>query len=156
MKTILSFALLISLTACSSHKTAKENVEKKAAEETTVTGQTLGTTINDLIQNSKTLTDAQKKELEGIIAQNKQRAEELSAQSFKFRAVLIKELLSGKAVNKREVRILKKNIQKVEADRLSNTFETVERISKIVSNEPENDKFRDSLINMEARSMSIR
>ena len=150
MKTVLSLVLLLAVTACSSHKEAKQNVEQKTASETTVTGQSLGTTIQDLIQSSKTLTDAQKKELEGIIANNKQRAEELSAQSYKFRAVLIKELISGKAVNKKEVRILKKNIQKVEGERLKNTFDTVEKISKIVSNEPENDKFRESLMQMEA------
>lgn len=146
MKTILSLSLLLALGACSSHKAAKKNVEAKAAEETTANAQNLGATIDDLINSSTTLTAAQKTELHGIMALNKAKAEELATQSYKLRAVLIKELLSGKA-NFKEVKIIEKKIQKVEGERLKNTFDTVEKISKIVAPNPEHDKYNEPLFN---------
>ena len=149
MKALLSLIIFLALTACASQNKSEIEVEKKAANETTTTGQNLGTTIHELIQSSKTLSPAQKIELEGIVAINKQRAEDLSAKSYKFRALLIKELLSGRPVNNKEIRIIKKDIQKIEAERLKNTFDTVEKISVIVSAHPENEKYTKHLIFME-------
>lgn len=148
MKFLISLFFLLSIVSCSTQK-EKHNIHKKAANETQVSDvKTLGVTINDLIASSKTLDEKQKQELTQIIAANKKRAEELSEESYKFRAVLIKSLLSEK-VDKKEVRLLKKKIKKIEGLRLKNTFDTVEKITHVVSHDPDSQKYSDHLINME-------
>jgi len=132
------------LVSCATGETETQ-IQDQAAKETAVTdGKTLGATIEDLIRSSKTLSATQKKELEKIIAVNKQTADGLGEKSFKFRSVLIKELLSGKADRKR-VTLIKKNIKEVEEARLQNTFETVEKISQIVNPNPGNEKYIEDL-----------
>jgi hypothetical protein len=61
---------------------------------------------------------------------------------------LIKELLSGN-VHKTEIDVIKKDIADIEAARLKNTFDTVGKITNIVSSHTEKDKFMDHLINIE-------
>jgi hypothetical protein len=62
---------------------------------------------------------------------------------------LIKELLSGK-MNPKKVAVIKKDIKKVEAARLKNTFDTAERISKIVAKNPEHaSEFAEHLMIMD-------
>lgn len=150
MKMILSVFILVALTGCASKK--EKEVRKAVAQEKTVSdGKTLGNTIQELISSSSTLTDAQKQELTNIIAVNKSTAESLSEESFKFRAVLIKELLSGN-VDKKKVSVLKKGIKNIEAKKLKNTFDTVEKISSMVSKQPDHDAFADGLIMMDRYS----
>lgn len=147
MKALLSLFVLLALTSCASNKEERE-IQAKAKESKVSDSKGLGNTISDLIHSSKTLSDAQKKELENIFLVNKQRADSLTEQSFKFRSVLIRELLSGN-VNKTEVELIKKDIEKIEAERLKNTFDTVEKITNIVSAHPEKDKYVDHLLLIE-------
>ena len=149
MKALLSLVILMSLTSCASQKKVEQEVKAKAANETKVSdGKTLGMTIHDVIHSSKTLTDAQKAELDQIIVVNKQKSEALTEESFKFRSVLIKSLLSGK-INPKEIKAIKKDITRIERAKLKNTFDTVEKITKIVSNHPDNQQFAEHLIYME-------
>lgn len=141
-------AVLMAFTSCATHKNVEKEVEEKAAHSPVSNYQALGGTIHELISSSKTLTDAQKKELTQILEVNKKRADDLSEQSFKFRGVLIQELLGGDP-NQEKVKILKGDIKKVEQARLKNTFDTVEKISAIVSKHPDNEKYHDHLINIE-------
>lgn len=147
MKAMLSLFVLLALTSCASNKEERD-IQAKAKESKVSDSKGLGNTISELIHSSKTLSDAQKKELENIFVVNKQRADALTEQSFKFRSVLIRELLSGK-VNKSEVELIKKDIEKIEAERLKNTFDTVEKITNIVSAHPEKDKYVDHLLLIE-------
>ena len=144
MKNLILLTSVLMLVSCSSLKKERQ-IQDQAEKETAVKdGQAFGSTIQDLIRSSKTLTEAQKKELEGIIAVNRSTAEALGEKSFKFRSVLIKELLSGK-VDRKRVELIKKNIKDVEEERLKNTFDTVEKISHIVSPSPESEKYVELL-----------
>ena len=144
MKTILSvLILLLAMTGCAS-KTKKE--VKQKVEQSNVTGpEKLGMTIQETINSSAFLTASQKKELEDIIAQNKKTAEELSAESFKHRSVLIQELLTEK-INHKKIRVLKKSIKNIEDLKLKNTFETIEKISKVVARNSDRQNFNNPLL----------
>ncbi len=144
---VLVFTLL-TLVGCASKKQDKQDIEAKAAANPVTTPKALGGTIHELIHSSKTLTVAQKKELEGIIEINKKTAMELSEKSYQLRAVLIEELLSGKSTKQR-VKIIEKDIKKIEHARLKNTFDTVKKISAIVSKHPDHKQYSDHLLNME-------
>lgn len=148
MKAIVFLLSLTVLVSCAS-KQVEQEVRAEAAKENSVDKKALGNTIHDLIQSSKTLTADQKTELTNILKVNKETAEKLSEDSYKFRAVLIKELLSGKA-NPKKISVIKKDIKKIEAARLKNTFDTVEKISKIVSKHPNHgNEFAEHLLIME-------
>jgi len=146
----LLFLILASfvVTSCASQKNEEKIVEAKAAQTTVHDSNALGSTINDLITNSKNLTDVQKEEIRKIFQMNKQTAEELTQKSYGFRGVLIQELLSGK-VNQKRVEILKRDIKEVEAARLKNTFDTVEKISALVIDHPEKAKFAEHMMMMD-------
>lgn len=152
------FALIIFsvvLVSCSSTKKEKTSVQEKVASSTINSPQGLSQTIEDHIENSKTLTDEQRVELRKILGDNKTLAEELTAESFKNRGVLIQELLTGKSTPKR-VKILEKEIERIERLRLKNTFDTVKKISKIVSGQPDLNLFADEMLRMEIRGSSKR
>ena len=146
----LSFVLL---TACSSSKVAREEVNQELAETQVKDPKALGQTIEELIQTSKHLSEKQKSQLQEIFAANKKRAQELAEQSFKVRAVLVEELLSGK-IDRRKVSLLKRDIKKIENLRLKNTFDAIEQVSSIVSTHPDRTKFAEHLKSVER--MSIR
>ncbi len=145
MKVLLSMLLLLSFVGCSSRKAAKHEIEQKVQESTVKDSEGLGETIRSTIHGSSSLTDAQKKQLEDIFAANKKKAEELTERSYKLRSVLINELLSGK-VDQRKVKLLKKDIRKVEGDKLHNTFTTVDKISDIVSSDKDGPKLLEHVI----------
>jgi Spy/CpxP family protein refolding chaperone len=149
MKTIPYLVLFVLLaTSCASQKNDEREIEEKAAHSQISDPKALGGSIHDMIQSSKTLTDAQKQQLFKIVEDNKQKAQELNEQSMKFRAVMVEELFSDN-VNQSRIKIIKNDIKKVEELRLKNTFDTVEKITAIISSHPENEKFSDHLINIE-------
>ncbi len=153
MKSVFYVLVLCLAVSCASKKSDEKEIEQEAAQTNVTTPQALGGTIHDSIANSKTLTEAQKAELTKIIEDNKQTAMKLAEQSFKYRAVLIQELLNGKATEAR-IRIIEKDIEKIENDRLKNTFDTVKKISAIVSGHPDKHEFAQHLINMEGKGSS--
>lgn len=155
MKYVLPLFLLVTV-ACSTHKKEVKEIEKEKTETVVKDSQTLGKSIHDLITNSKSLNDQQKKELTDILAMNKQRAEELSAESYKYRGVLIKELLTGKATDAR-IKILESDIERVEKLRLKNTFDTVKKISAIVEKHPHlHDELLEHMMSIEPRGSVTR
>ncbi len=150
MKSIFYILVLCLAVSCASKKSDEKEIEQEAAQTNVTTSQALGGTIHDAIANSKTLKDAQKEELTKILESNKQRSIELSEQSYKYRAVLIQELLNGKATDAR-IKILENDIKKIEDLRLKNTFDTVKKVSAIVSSHPDKHEFAEHLINMEGK-----
>lgn len=144
---ILSLLLVICLVSCAS-KSEKKEIADKAAQIQVKDPKALVNAIHELISSSTTLTDVQKRDLTMILNQNRQVSMELSEKSYKFRALLIEELLSGKATRKR-IRIIKSDIKAIEGQRLKNTFDTVEKISQIMSSHPDREKFSDHLIQYE-------
>jgi hypothetical protein len=150
MKTLSLILVALFVSSCATQKNKEIEVNDQVARTHVSDTQTLGGTIHDLIANSKTLTEAQKKELVTILDANKKRAEQLTEKSFKFRGVMIEELLSGN-MDTNKVKILKKNIKEVENEKLKNTFDAVEKISAIVSKHPENEQFTQHLINLDRR-----
>lgn len=145
-----SFLLLstILVTGCASKKQMKKEIEQEAAQSNVKDPKALSGTIHNLIDSSKTLTDAQKKELTNIVEMNKKKATELSEKSYEYRAVLIQELLSEK-MNKKKIKLIKKDIKKIEAERLKNTFDTVEKISSIVSKNADKTQYAEHLMMMD-------
>ncbi len=149
MKLIPFLFLFMVLTGCSSYKQEEKIVQQKVSQETGAADKdSLGKTIHELISSSKTLSDAQKAELNAIFAANKQKAYDLSEESYKLRTVLVKELFAAK-VNQKRIKIIKKDIKKIESLRLKNTLETVEKVGSIVSSNPDNQFFADHLLMME-------
>jgi tRNA nucleotidyltransferase/poly(A) polymerase len=146
---ILSLILVFFVTSCSSKKELKREIDHQTSQSSVNNPQALGGTIQELIQSSKTLSETKKAELEQLFSLNKQRAEELAAESYKLRAVLVEELLSENR-NPKKVKMLKKDIRRIENLRLKNTFDTVEKISKIVADEPDHGaRFSDHLKQIE-------
>lgn len=155
MKLSIFFLAFFFAVSCSTHKNEKRKIEKEVSESNVSSPQALGTEINDLIENSKTLTQEQKEELRSILDANKKLAMELSEKSYKYRGVLVNELLSGKADAAR-VKILENDIEKVEKLRLKNTFDTVKKITRIVKGQPDNKEFAPHLIHPEGASQMLR
>jgi hypothetical protein len=142
---VLSLLVMLTVVSCASQNKEELDIQAKTQASEVTDGSALGNSIHSLIQSSKTLTVAQKAELEKIMEVNKVTAEKLGTQSYKLRAVLVNELLSDK-INPKQVKQLKKDIQEVEALRLKNTFDTVEKISNIVQTHPDNEQFANHLI----------
>lgn len=147
MKVLFTSIILLALTSCAS-KQDKLEIQRKAQDSKISDSKALGQSISETIQNSETLTATQKKELEDIIAINKGIAETLTQQSYQYRSLLVQNLLSGN-VNQKEINIIKKDIRRIEAEKLKNTFDTVEKITKIVSKNPGKDKFTNQIINFD-------
>lgn len=147
MKFFLSLLVLASLTSCAT-KSKKQEVADQAATETTKDAPALKNTIQEQINNSKTLTEAEKTKLVEVMKTNKTTADALTEESFKYRSLLIKELLSGKP-DMKKVNIIKADIKKIEDKKLKNTFDTVEQISKIVSKNPEHKNAVEHVMNMD-------
>lgn len=155
MKYFLAIILLSTL-ACSTTKKDRKEIEQEKQTTQVNNAQALGQTIHDLIANSTTLNDQQKAQLKEILAANKAKAEELQGESYKYRAVLIKELLTGKSTKSR-IRILENDIKKVEKMRLKNTFDTVKKISAIVEKHPAlHDELVNHMMNVEGRGSMTR
>lgn len=147
-KNILLITALVFTVSCSSSKNARKEVNQEVATTQVKDPSALGSTIEESINSSKTLTDAQKQDLRKIFEANKAKAVELAEQSYKLRGVLVHELLNGK-MNKKKIAILKRDIKSVEGKRLKNTFDAIEQVSKIVSGDPEKGKFTDHLIGID-------
>lgn len=144
---LLLSALLF--TACASkNKAVEKEIDQRAASMNVTSPEALGGTIHDAINNSKTLSAEQKQQLGDILKANKSKAEELQAQSYKYRAVLIQELLSGN-VDQKKVKIMKADIKKIETERLKNTFNAIEQISAIVTSHPDNHGLTQHLIHID-------
>lgn len=148
MRTFTLIVLSVVLASCSSTKTEKEAVHQKVAASKVDSPQSLGQTIVDLIENSQTLSDPQKIELRQILGENKRLADALMAESFKNRGVLVQELLTGKSTPQR-VKILEREIERIEKLRLKNTFDTVRKISKIISGQPDVNRFAEEILRMD-------
>jgi hypothetical protein len=147
MKSLLCLFVLLTLTGCAT-RLEKDKIREKAQAIEVSDSKSLGLKVKRLIQSSKTLSDEQKLELEKLFQDNKKRADALTEESYKFRGLLVKKLLSGKPI-KKEVKFVKKEIERLEKAKLKNTFDTVEKISKIVAGQPEHNEYSDHLMNMQ-------
>lgn len=149
MKLVSLILALLFLASCSSRKIEQAKIDEKISNETSVTdGKSLGASVNDVIQSSATLNEKQKADLEKLFNEIKVKNSALMEESFKLRAVLIKELLSGD-VNAKQVKLLKKDIKKNESERLKSTLTAIDKISLIVSKDPDNSKFIDHMMQMD-------
>lgn len=146
MRILILLALVMAFTGCA-HK-QKEDIKKKVEQSNVKDSETLSGTIDEAIEKSPDLNQEQKEELRKILADNKQKAMALTEQSYKLRGVLIQELLSGNP-DYRKIRILKRDIKKVEDNKLKNTFDTVELITKKVSKQSDSQRFTEPLLNMD-------
>ncbi|MCM2351012.1 MAG: hypothetical protein NDI69_13405 [Bacteriovoracaceae bacterium] len=149
MKITLSLILLLSLAvSCASKKAAHHNVEEKVSQETVIDGQALGAKIREMINSSQTLDADKKAKLNALITDVGGKNKKLTEESFKLRSVLVKELISGN-VNRKEVKILKKKIKDVEAEKLKNSLATIDKFSAIVSGDPEKEKMMQEMIQID-------
>ena len=148
MKFLLLFITTAFFSVSCATKAEKKEIRTKAEESHVKSHSQLGKTIHTAIKNSSHLTSEQRKQIEEIIALNKKTAEELSERSYQFRSVLIQELLAENFDDKK-VRIIKKNIRNIEKDRLKNTLEAVEKISRVVARSQDKAAFAEALTNFE-------
>lgn len=133
------------LASCASRQ-QEAKIERKVVAETQVTdGKSLGKTLIDTVEASKTLTEKQKQDLMKIIGETKARSTTLSQESFKLRSVLIKELLA-KNVDYLQVKMIKKDIKKNEVERLKTTFSAIDRITKIVGKDVDQEVYGNILL----------
>lgn len=148
MKNIISLILLTFLcVSCASKKEKQEVIQRAQASEVTSHNE-LGNTIEKALNESRHLKDQQRKEIEAILNHNRMTAETLAEKSYQFRAVLIQELLA-EDFDKSKVKIIKKNIKHIEKNKLNNTLDTIERISRIVSKTKDRQIFNDALTKFE-------
>lgn len=148
MNKIILVCIVLGLSiSCSTHKKEEKEIQNQVSH-TEVSAHNLGKTIHHLIENSKTLSKEQKVELEKILEINRKKAHELIEESYKFRVVLVKELLQPK-MNQSKIDLIKSDIKKIEEKRLKNTFGTIEKFTKIISEHPNHHEFSDHLINIE-------
>lgn len=154
MKISLILTLMI-LVSCSSHKETKREVREEAAASEVSSSEKLGETIHELINHSDSFTEKQKEKLHKIFDDNKKLALDLKAESYRFRSVLVKELLSG-SPSKARVNALKRDLERIEKLRLKNTFDTVEAITAIVKSHPEEKDFAPHIIDFEGSPQMVR
>jgi Rad3-related DNA helicase len=147
MKFLLWPLVLLLLTACAT-RVEKEKIRQKAQGSEVSDSKSLGLKVKRLVQSSTTLSDTQKLELEKLFEDNKKIIDALTEESYKFRGLLVKKLLSGHA-KKKDINFLKKEIERIERKRLKNTFDTLEKISKIVADQPDHDEYSDPLMHMQ-------
>ena len=140
---LLSLFLVVS---CSSRKKEEKEIDTKAAQSKVTNAQALAGSIDQAINESTTLKEEQKEKLRLIVEENKSTAMKLAEESYKYRDVLVHELFSGKATNRR-IRIIKSDINRVEKARLKNTFDTIKKMSDVLNGHPENQKFADHYMN---------
>lgn len=148
MKVTIPLILLSLLFSGCASKTEKLEVTNQTEKSSVKNSEALKDSIEQTIQSSKHLSNEQKGLLEKIIAENKQRAEELQEESYKVRSILIKELLAPEQ-NRKKISLLKKNIQLIEKNKLKNTFQAIEKISDVVSQTPDREKFSIPLQNID-------
>ncbi len=137
---------------CSCSTSEKKRINDEVLNENQVTdGPTLNQSVHQLIDNSKGLTSEQKNLLTGIIDDIRTKNKSLTEESFKYRSVLMKEIISGEG-GRRQIRMIEKQIAKVERERLKNTIKGAEQIASIVKGQKEQEQIMDHLMMREVNS----
>jgi hypothetical protein len=140
MKLLLSLAIFF-LSSCAA--TPERQIRQKLAMEGTVhDGTSMRENVLSAINDSRTLSTQQKSVLNKILSKVSNENKELSARSFKLRAILIKELIK-QDVDQQEVWQLKRDISQAERKRLKNTLRAMSDVSKTVGNDPETDWYME-------------
>lgn len=147
MRIISLLAFVVLAVGCTSRQD-KQEITDRANRSQVTSHQALEATIQQTIQDSEHLSDEQKLDLQRILEANKQRAVKLAEESYRYRAVLVQELLAS-SPSKKKIRFIKRTISKIEKDRMKNTFDAIEKISSIVSKNPDKIKFKEPLSNFE-------
>ncbi len=146
LKSISFLFVLVFLTSCTSTRDTETKIQQKVSLEDSVSdGPSFETRIREVIQSSKTLTDAKKTKLESLLAETRRKNKALLEESFKLRAVLIQELIEAK-VDHAQVKQLKKDIKKTESLRVKNSLKLVDEILTVVEGDPSRQAFADQLI----------
>lgn len=140
MKMWVVLAMLFVVTSCASYKEEQEKVRTKVSQENISSGQELNTTLHEVINHSKTLTDEQKEKLRKIVDDVRAQNQALQEETLRLRLVLIRELISEN-VSQKEVKVIKKNIVKAEDMRMKNTFRAINEITQIVKKDPDSEAY---------------
>lgn len=131
MKLLLLSIGVIALQACAHNKTEKQ-IEAKTAEETHIRNRTdLHNEVHAQIESSSTLTSDQKTKLHALSESTRASVDELTSKSLKLRSVLLKDVIDSK-YNAKEVSKIKKDIKRVEAEKLSVIFAAVDQANAIL------------------------
>jgi hypothetical protein len=131
MKKIIFLMIVIGICGCSSDAKREKHIRQGLSqEENVVDANTLRIDINKTINESKTLTDQQKVQLQAILEEAKVKMASLIQDSSRLKAVLVKEILSGK-VDTEELRIIKKRIRSLDSKKTKFSFEAIDKIAKI-------------------------
>ena len=121
----------LSLAGCA-HQNLNQKIDRKMdAEPGTLTMADLGREAQESIQSDKTLNASQKSALMDLVVTSRGKSDALRIQSLKLRAVLIKDVMSPD-YDQQEVDQVKRRIKDIEDQRLTNTFESLDRANTIM------------------------
>ncbi len=127
------------LQGCATNRAATQ-LDRKLSDETTVHDpEDLRIESKQVIEASQQLTPEQRTQLLAIRNDLSTKSRESREQSFKLRSLLIKDLVSQK-YDDAEVDLIKKRINELEQNRLSNLFEAVAKAQVIMGREPNGHK----------------
>lgn len=126
----LSLAALI-LSACTTTAT-RTNLDEKLTQEVQVKDRTgLAAESKDLIEKADALTPTQKTGLLALREATRQKMIEMQKESVKLRSVLIQDVLSPN-YNQKEINLIKNRISKLEKNRVTVIFNTVDEANRIL------------------------
>lgn len=127
-------AILICLNSCATSK-SKKLLDQKISEESSVNSRSeLQTKAINYIDNSVNLTAEQKIKLNELRSSVTRQTDVFNKQSLELRSVLLKDLLSNK-YNSQEVALIKNRMRKLEEQRLTMIFDSVDKANIILGRE---------------------
>ena len=141
----------VALQGCA-HSAQEKRLDSKVSQETEVNSRAdLQTETTDLIDSAATLSADQKGKLRELRDSTRARLDDLSSNSLKLRAVLIKDLISPQ-YDEREVELIKSKIKKLENERINTIFGSVEQANKILGRQAMvNQGIMHNLVDFEPR-----
>ena len=141
----------VALQGCA-HSAQEKRLDAKVSQETEVNSKAdLQAEASDLIESAPTLSADQRSRLRELRDSTRARLDDLSSNSLKLRAVLIKDLISTQ-YDEREVELIKSKIRKLENERINTIFGSVEKANKILGHEAMvNQGIMHNLIDFEPR-----
>jgi hypothetical protein len=125
-----SWMLVLVLLACS-HTTEKKLNEKMEAQPAIESSNELNRETIITLKSAPNLSSDQKRKLTELQQKNEEQMSALRDQALKLRLLLVKDI-ANQQYNSSEVSAIKKRIKKVENQKLSILFDTVDKANQIL------------------------
>jgi hypothetical protein len=117
------------------HRELSSKIDREVSQESAIKSHSdLRSETSQLIDSSPNLTAEQRLQLSALAKSVRTRSDLLWSESLKLRSVLIKDLLAAD-YDEDEVELIKRRIKSVESQRLSVTFDAIEKAKLILGKE---------------------